>query len=84
MYRKWDNPEGEYNAHYLRIEPSGAMREIAFGTDRIGARKASVLSVGPLNPINDQVFKKHKEVCSRAEWDKAVKAVIDLMKPKKN
>lgn len=79
IYRKWIDPEGEFEENYMKISPNGLMLQISFGKDLIYGEKTLVYQTSPQNPINSNTFKKHKEVCSKTEWDKARKRVKNFI-----
>ena len=58
------------------------MLEISFGKDSIYKTKVRICLTSMLSPLDTQVFKKHKDVCTRKEWDDAVKKVTELVKQK--
>ncbi len=78
IYRKWYDPEEEKEC-FLKIRPDGTAIEIAFTIERIFGEKVTVFNTFPTSPLNLQVFKKHKEVCTKAEWQKAVNRVVKRM-----
>jgi len=80
VYRKWSDPQdGE---HFLTISPDGKMLEISFAQDGIYGHKIGIYQTGNLNPLDSEVFRKHKEVCSKKEWSEAVKKIVNLVKGK--
>ena len=81
-YRKWYDPDGEFEMNYLMIHPNGLMLQISF-TDDLYGEKCMVYQTKPLNPLNEKVFLKHKEVCTKAEWVKAQKRAEDYIKGKR-
>ena len=80
VYRKWSDPSAEFTENYLTIAPSGKMLEISFGRDNVFKSKVRISLTSMLSPLDPKVFKKHKEICTRKEWDMAIKRVIELVK----
>ncbi|MEM1339846.1 MAG: hypothetical protein AAGF96_18945 [Bacteroidota bacterium] len=78
IYRKWYDYNQD-NECFLKIRPDGTVLEIQFTREPIYGEKVVVFNTYPTNPLDPLVFKKHKEVCSKAEWQKAVKRVVKRM-----
>lgn len=81
-YRKWYNPDGEFNENYLMVHPRGLMLQISFAKDIYG-EKVLIYQTKPLNPFKIEVFLQHKEVCSKADWVKAQKKAENYIKAKR-
>lgn len=79
-YRKWTDPEGTYIDNFLMIRPDGIMTQISFRDDGVYGVECIIYRTRPLNPVNDKVFLKHKEFCSKSEWNEAKKRVENYLK----
>lgn len=55
------------------------MLQISFSDDEHG-QKVEVYQTSPKNRLNPDVFVKNKEKCTKGEWEKARKKVIELVK----
>jgi hypothetical protein len=80
IYRKWFDPDGEYQENYLVIYPNGRMIQLSFSKDAFFSHKAVVLQTSPTNPLSPEVFKKYKEVCLKVDYDNACRKAINLVK----
>ncbi len=78
VYRTWTNYD-DNSINYLLISPSGSMRQITFTKDIYG-EKVKVYQTSPLNPLDPATFIKCKKVCTQADWLKAQKKAIALIK----
>lgn len=79
-YRKWIDPDGQFEENYLMIHPSGLMLQISFEIDSIYGEKCLIYQTKPMNPLNEKVFLKYKEICSKADWVKAQKKAEGYLK----
>ena len=80
VYRTWYN-DGDGTEHFLRIKPTGELDEIIIHEpDLAGGLKIYMVHFGPLNPINQETFIKHKEVLSKADWNTALKKAKNFIK----
>lgn len=68
-YRKWLDPAGHYPENYLLIEPNGTMLQVSFIDDLVGVGAMVYRSTHKISP---QLLLKYKEVCSKAEFKKAL------------
>ena len=69
IYRKWYDPEGEFDQNYMMIHPNGRALQISSAKDGIYGEKMVVYQTSNLNPLNMEVFGKHKDVCSNKEME---------------
>ena len=79
-YRKWIDPDGQFEENYLMVHPSGLMLQISFEVDGYMGEKCLIYQTKPLNPLNEKIFLKHKETCSKADWVKAQKRAQAYLK----
>lgn len=70
IFRKWLDPNNEFIDNFIKIQPDGEMLQIYFAKDKLG-EKVRVHLTSPKNNHNQEVFERHKQVCSKEEWEKA-------------
>lgn len=80
IYRKWIDPDGEYYENFLMIDPSGLMLQISFEHEQYMGEKVLIYQTSPMNPLDEQVFAKYKEVCLKRDWDAAKRKAIKYIK----
>ena len=78
LYRYWYDPE-EGREYYLKIRPDGTALQLSFEKDGHLGNKTIVYDTFRTHPFNMDVFAKHKKVCSKADWQKAIKRVMTQM-----
>jgi hypothetical protein len=77
IYRKWYNPDKE-SENFLLIDPSGLMLQISIEADYLG-EKVEIYQTKPMNPMNEQIFIKHKEACTKGQFEKAQSKALSIL-----
>ena len=77
-YRKWYDPSSDED-FFLQVGSDGTMLQISICEDEYDKR-ISIIKTKPSNQFNSEFFLKHKEVCSKKDFETALNETKQMLK----